>query len=252
MFVVRLESVSKKYLLAHQRPKHTFLDSLLPNFPGQKILEEFFALKDISFEVGSGKVVTVIGRNGSGKTTLLSILAGTCRPTEGQVEIRGKVASLLTIGAGFEENFSGEENIRLNAAILGISKEELREKFREIVAFSELDGFIDVPVKYYSAGMQLRLGFSIAVHVDFDILVIDEILAVGDMSFQKKCYERIVHFRRQGKTIIFSTHDMTMVERIADAAYLLEDGTIASSGDPAIVIAKYLRLVEKKGFSKHQ
>lgn len=225
---VVLESIAKKFLL--QNPAH----------------HEFWALKDITFVIPRGKVVGVIGRNGAGKTTLLNILAGISVPTMGNLKISGRVSSLLTLGAGFQEELSGRENIYLNGYILGMNKEQINQKYNSIIEFSELDGFINQPLRTYSQGMKLRLGFSISIHVEFDILVIDEIISVGDVSFQKKCYESVMRFKRQGKTMVVSMQSVDMAERLCDEVMLLEHGRIVSMGEPEYVTRCYLKLLEEK------
>jgi ABC-type polysaccharide/polyol phosphate transport system ATPase subunit len=246
--IISLENVSKKFFLSRQGDG--LLGHFLPNFSSRKSAEEFWALKGINMEIEEGKVVGVIGRNGSGKTTLLNILAGISQPSEGKARIRGRTSSLLTVGAGFHNELTGKENIYLNASILGMSDREIREKFKDIVSFSELNGFIDVPIKTYSTGMQLRLGFSIATQVDFDILLVDEVISVGDVSFQKKCFEKIIEFKKQGKTMVIVTQAMEVVERLCDQAILLEGGKVEFQGDPEYVISRYLKLLEERSFSE--
>lgn len=244
MKAVKLENIGKKFILTHHRDKGFF-----PSFPGQKISTEFWALRDISMEIEKGKVSGLIGRNGSGKTTLLNILAGISSHTVGNIEINGRVACLLTLGAGFEDDLTGEENIYLNSSILGMSRSQTDKNYRSIVEFSELDGFLDSPLHTYSQGMRLRLGFSVAIHMDFDILLIDEIISVGDVSFQKKCYEKIIDFKRQGKTMVITTQALDIIERICDEVFLLENGKVDAKGDPEYVINRYLKLLNERDFS---
>jgi len=248
MSVIQLENVGKKFILSHK--KDGLIEDFLPNISAQKTNEEFWALKNINMEIGKGKIIGIVGRNGAGKTTLLNILAGITTPTEGKIKINGKVSSLLTLGAGFQEELSGEENTYLNASILGMSNKEIEGKYKSIVEFSELDGFLDTPVKTYSQGMKMRLGFSIAAHVNFDILLIDEIIGVGDVSFQKKSYERIVDFKREDKTMVISTQNLDVIERLSDKVYLLENGRIEAEGDPEYMVERYLKLLSEKKFSK--
>ncbi len=244
MRVIKLENVGKKFILTHQNDKinRSFFSSL----SGQRTTTEFWALKNINLEVEKGKVVGLIGRNGAGKSTLLNIIAGISSPTIGKIEINGRVSCLLTLGAGFQNELTGRENIYLNSSILGMSRNEINKKYRSIVEFSELDGFLDSPLQTYSQGMRLRLGFSVAIHMDFDILLIDEILSVGDVWFQKKCFDKIDEFRKQGKTMVITTQALGIVERICEEVFLLENGEIAQHGYPQKVTARYLELLNEK------
>lgn len=244
MKAIKLENVGKRFILTYQRDK--VIKGFFSSFHGQKIATEFWALRGINIEVEKGEVIGIIGRNGAGKTTLLNILAGISTPTLGKVEINGRVSSLLTLGAGFQDELTGKENIYLNSSILGITRNEINKKYRSIVEFSELDGFLDSPLQTYSQGMRLRLGFSVAIHMDFDILLIDEILSVGDVSFQKKCFDKIEEFRKQGKTMIIITQSLDIIERLCEEAYLLENGEIAQKGYPQKVAARYLELLKEK------
>lgn len=244
MRAIKLENVGKRFILTY--PRNRVIKGFLSSFPGQKLATEFWALRGINMEVEKGKVVGIIGRNGAGKTTLLNILAGISTPTVGEVEINGRVSCLLTLGAGFQDELTGKENIYLNSSILGISRNEINKKYRSIVEFSELDGFLDSPLQTYSQGMRLRLGFSVAIHMDFDILLIDEILTVGDVSFQKRCFDKIEEFRRQGKTMVISTQSLDIIERLCQETFLLENGEIAQKGCPEKVAARYLELLNEK------
>jgi len=199
-------------ILTHQKDGVT--KGLFSSFPRQKMVTEFWALRNINIEIEQGKVIGIIGRNGAGKTTLLNILAGISTPTIGEVKINGQVSSLLTLGAGFQDELTGKENIYLNASILNINRDEIKKKYRSIVEFSELDGFLDYPLRAYSQGMRLRLGFSVAIHMDFDIILTDEILSVGDVSFQKKCFDKIEDFRKQGKTMVIISQNLDIINRI--------------------------------------
>lgn len=207
---------------------------------------DFWALRNIYMSLNSIEVVGIIGRNGSGKSTLLNIISGGLPISEGEVILNGKVSALLTLGAGFQNEFTGKENVYLNASLLGLTRKEIDERFMGILEFSGLGDFINAPLGSYSAGMKMRLGFSTAIHKDFDILVTDEIIAVGDIDFQKKCFEKMVDFKRQGKAILVATHDMTFVERFCDRAYLLEDGKIIFHGRPKETIEQYQTLLDKK------
>jgi lipopolysaccharide transport system ATP-binding protein len=209
--------------------------------------EQFWALRDISFEVDQGEVVGVIGRNGAGKSTLLKILSRITEPTTGYAEIRGRVGSLLEVGTGFHPELSGRENIYLNGAILGMPRREIERKFDEIVAFAEVDKFIDTPVKHYSSGMYLRLAFGVAAHLEPEILVVDEVLAVGDAAFQKKCLGKMGDVAKAGRTVIFVSHNMGAVSALCSRALLLDNGRIATVGDPQTVISTYLSQVRARG-----
>jgi ABC-2 type transport system ATP-binding protein len=201
--------------------------------------EEFWALKDVSFDVPEGSTTGLIGPNGSGKSTLLRIIAGILRPTEGQVVTRGRIAALLELGAGFHPELTGRENVYLNASILGLSRAETDAVFDSIVAFSELEDFIDTQLKFYSSGMVVRLGFSVAVHVEPQILLVDEVLAVGDEAFQRKCLARIQEFQQEGRTIVFVTHAADLVRQICDQAVMLQKGEIHVAGDPDEVVREF-------------
>jgi ABC-type polysaccharide/polyol phosphate transport system ATPase subunit len=244
MKAIKLEKVGKKFTLTYQRDK--IKKGFFYSFSGQKVNTEFWALKDVTMEIEKGSVVGIIGRNGAGKTTLLNILAGITTPTIGKVEINGRVSSMLTLGAGFQNEFTGKENIYLNSSILGMSRNEINKKYRSIVEFSELDRFLDSPLQTYSQGMRLRLGFSVAIYMDFDILLIDEIISVGDVSFQKKCFDKIEEFKKQDKTMIITTQSLDVIERLCEEAVLLENGEVAKKDHPQKVAARYLELLKEK------
>lgn len=248
MKAIRLENIGKRFILSHEND--ILGKGFFHIFSGQKMSTDFWALKNINMEVESGKVIGIIGRNGAGKSTLLNILSGIAIPTTGEVKINGRVSSLLTLGAGFHDELTGEENIYLNSSILGINRNEINKKYRSIVEFSELDGFLDAPLQTYSMGMRLRLGFSIAIHMDFDILLIDEVLSVGDISFQKKCFDKIDEFKKQGKTMIITTQALDVIDRLCEEAFLLENGEIAQKGHPQKVIAHYMQLLDEKKLSE--
>src|SRR3989338_6125532 len=208
---------------------HIELSGIGKRYPVKRenyIFKDFWALKDISLSVGKGQVFGVIGRNGAGKTTLLNIIAGILSPTEGKALSSGKTVGLFNLGVGFQDELTGRENIFLNGAILGASRKELEEKLDPIIEFSELGDFIDMPLGSYSQGMRLRLGFSIIANLDFLTLVIDEVLAVGDSLFQSKCYERLMDYRRAGKTLLITSQDMGIIERLCDEALLLDHGSM--------------------------
>jgi len=218
----------------------TFLGAVPHWLRGAKS-EGFWALRDINFKIHQGKTVGVIGPNGSGKSSLLGLIAQTMVPTEGQVRTEGRISALLELGAGFHPDLSGRENIFLNAAILGIPRENVRRRFDHIVDFAELREFIDMPVKHYSSGMYVRLAFSVAVEMNPDILLIDEVLAVGDISFQMKCLDRIRQFQQKGKTILFVSHALETVEEFCDEVLLIHEGRLIMEGNPSQVIFTYLK-----------
>jgi len=200
----------------------------------------FWALKDVSFEVKHGEVVGIVGRNGAGKSTLLKILSRITKPTEGRVRINGRVSSLLEVGTGFHPELTGRENIFLNGAILGMKRAEIQRKFDEIVAFAEIEKFIDTPVKRYSSGMYVRLAFAVAAHLEPEVLVVDEVLAVGDIAFQRKCLNKMQDVGRQGRTVLFVSHNMPAITRLCDRAILLSEGAVAKDGPVTQVVNSYL------------
>jgi ABC-2 type transport system ATP-binding protein len=207
--------------------------------------DEFWALKDVRVEVPQGSTLGLIGPNGSGKTTLLKLIAGILRPTEGTITARGRIAALLALGAGFHPELTGRENVYLNASILGLSREETDRRFEGIVAFAELKDFIDTQVKFYSSGMYVRLGFAVAVHVDPAILLVDEVLAVGDIAFQRKCLDKVEAFQREGRTIVFVTHAPDLVMRICDQVVLLDHGRVRAQGRPQEVVRDFRLLMTR-------
>jgi ABC-2 type transport system ATP-binding protein len=221
--------VGKRFLLHHKRATSLKERLLLHR---QSSSEEFWALRDVDLEIGAGQTVGLIGPNGSGKSTLLKVLSGILAPTTGAVTVRGRIASLLELGAGFNGELTGRENIFLNAAILGLTRRETQRHFDDIVAFSELEPFIDNQVKHYSSGQYVRLGFAVAVHVDPDILLVDEVLAVGDESFQRKCLLKIAEYQQRGCTILFVTHALDLVPRICSRGVVLDHGRVLHDGDP--------------------
>ena len=209
--------------------------------------ETFWALKDVSFEVKRGEVVGIIGRNGAGKSTLLKILSRITEPTAGYADINGRVASLLEVGTGFQPELTGRENIFLNGSILGMKHAEIRKRFDEIVAFAEVEKFIDTPVKYYSSGMYVRLAFGVAAHLDPEILLVDEVLAVGDVDFQRKCFGSMQSVAESGRTVLLVSHNLGLIESLCHRAILLDEGQITSAGAPAKVISEYLTKAEFNG-----
>jgi ABC-type polysaccharide/polyol phosphate transport system ATPase subunit len=205
--------------------------------------EEFQALRDVSFSVPAGQMLAIVGRNGAGKSTLLRILAGVTEPEQGQVQVAGRVSPLLELGAGFAPELTGRRNIYLYGALLGLSRREIDEQLGSIIAFSEINEFIDSPVKHYSSGMLVRLAFAVAAHLKPDVLLLDEVLAVGDAAFQARCRARIAEFREQGRTIVLVTHVLTDVVALCDRALLLEHGRLVDDGLPESVLASYQRLL---------
>ncbi|HXW06558.1 MAG TPA: ABC transporter ATP-binding protein [Vicinamibacterales bacterium] len=206
--------------------------------------ETFAAVQDVSFTVPSGRTLGVIGRNGSGKSTLLKLVAGITKPTSGSVHVNGRISALIELGAGFHPEISGRENVFINGIMLGLSKKEIARRFDEIVEFAELRDFIDAPVKTYSSGMYMRLGFAVAIHVDPDVLLVDEVLAVGDEGFTHKCLDKFAEFKRRGRTILLVTHSLGLVERFCDEAVWMDGGRLKAMGDPKRVVGAYITDVE--------
>lgn len=249
MNAVTVENVSKFYKrFAHKKQFQTLKSAMLKGdlFETLKARETFVALKNVNCTVPKGSMFGVIGSNGSGKSTLLKLIAGISKPTYGSVATRGKISALIELGAGFHPEISGKENIFINGIMLGLSRKEIARRFDDIVKFAELEEFIDQPVKTYSSGMFMRLGFAVAVNVDPDILLIDEVLAVGDESFAHKCLDKINDFKKRKKTIILVTHAMSMVETLCDSAMWLKKGEVMKLGDPRNVCGSYLMDVEGK------
>src|SRR6266404_1032241 len=207
--------------------------------------ETFPALKNVSFKVAKGSTFGVIGRNGSGKSTALKLVAGITKPTSGTVKVDGRISALIELGAGFHPEISGRENVFINGIMLGLSKRDIEQRFDDIVDFAELREFIDAPVKTYSSGMYMRLGFAVAINVDPDVLLVDEVLAVGDEGFTHKCLDKFGEFRRRGKTILLVTHSLPLVERFCDEAIWLDGGRALAHGDPKRVVGAYLTKVEE-------
>jgi ABC-type polysaccharide/polyol phosphate transport system ATPase subunit len=241
MQAIRVENISKKYFLRKEAHR-TLKSTLLSIVKQQQVLQDFWALKGLNITVENGETFGIIGANGAGKSTLLGIIANTIRPTEGKVTVNGRISSLLELGAGFHPDLTGRENIYLNGSILGLSKKYIDGKFDDIVAFAGLSDFIDTPVKYYSSGMYVRLGFSVAVETDPDILLVDEVLAVGDESFRRKCLRKIADFHQAGKTIVVVSHDLDTVRKICDRVMLLAEGKTIEIGDPTRIVEEYSRL----------
>lgn len=255
--VISVESLSKKYIIGHQKQeRHTTLRDVLSEgakqianklthpFAASKndpTREEFWALRDVSFDIKQGDRVGIIGRNGAGKSTLLKILSRITDPTSGKISIKGRVASLLEVGTGFHPELTGRENIFLNGAILGMSKAEIKNKFDEIVAFAEVERFLDTPVKRYSSGMYVRLAFAVAAHLEPEILIVDEVLAVGDASFQKKCLGKMEDVGKEGRTVLFVSHNMVAINALCNKAILIDKGQVAAEGTVEGILAKYMQ-----------
>lgn len=238
---IEVKNVGKKFHLKHAG-RHTIKAAAMGLLRRRKTRGDFWALKGISFDVEAGKTIGIIGANGAGKSTLLGILARTMRPTEGTIAVRGRVSSLLELGAGFHPDLTGAENIYLNGSILGLSRREIRSKFDRIVGFAELEQFIDAPVKHYSSGMYVRLGFAVAVEVNPDVLLIDEVMAVGDETFKRKCLAKIAQFKKEGKTLLIVSHDLDTITEVSDTVLLLDAGKVVNVGEPGQVVDQYKSL----------
>jgi lipopolysaccharide transport system ATP-binding protein len=267
--IITVENLSKKYLVGHNsgirsRSNYIALRDVIGSeirnivrktigvIRGQQVvygdeIEEFWALRDVSFEVKQGEVLGIIGRNGAGKSTLLKILSRVTDPTYGRVALRGRVASLLEVGTGFHPELTGRENVFLNGAILGMTGAEIKRKFDEIVAFAEVERFLDTPVKHYSSGMYVRLAFAVAAHLEPEILIVDEVLAVGDFKFQQKCLGKMSEVAREDRTVLFVSHNMAVIKALATKSILLDRGGIVARGGTEGVIAKYLTKVFNEG-----
>ncbi|MEX2613871.1 MAG: ABC transporter ATP-binding protein [Gaiellaceae bacterium] len=235
---ISVEGVSRRFRI-HARDTRTLKDLFVQG--GHKDATDIWALQDISLGVSRGEAVGLIGRNGSGKTTLLRIVAGIIKPTAGRVDAEGRIGSLLELGAGFHPDFTGRENVFLNGAIQGLRRADIKQRFDEIVAFAELEHAIDRPVRTYSSGMTMRLGFAIAAFLDADILLLDEVFAVGDEAFQRKCFGRIFRFKQEGGTIVFVSHDASAVERLCERSVLLDAGRVAFDGPTREAVGRYRR-----------
>ncbi|HLG92579.1 MAG TPA: ABC transporter ATP-binding protein [Acidimicrobiales bacterium] len=241
---IQVRDVSKRFRLYHDR--FTSLKERVLHM-GKVPFEEFWALRDVSLDVEEGQTVGLLGRNGSGKSTLLKCIGAILQPTSGQILVRGSLAAMLELGAGFHPELSGRDNIFLNASLLGLSRKEIERRFDEIVAFAELEAFIDNQVKYYSSGMYTRLGFAVAVNVEPDVLLIDEVLAVGDEAFQRKCIDRVKQFQREGRTIVFVTHAPDYVRQICDWAVVLNGGRVMASAPPGEAIRLFREELARTG-----
>lgn len=249
MITVELNGVSKRYRRHADRPRATTFKSYMlrdlwrRQRPSKDLV---WALRGLNLQIEQGTTVGIIGRNGAGKSTLLKLVSGILRPDTGTVSVHGKVAALIELGAGFHPELSGRENVIINGIILGLSKKEIRSKVDEIVAFAELESYINEPVRTYSSGMYMRLGFSVAVHVEPEILIIDEVFAVGDASFTQKCLERMRYFKQTGRTIILVTHDLKMTQDWCDKAVWLQGGQLRMEGEPEAVSAAYMQAILRR------
>ena len=242
---------SKRYEI-YERPQDRLKQSIIPRLrsllpaslrSSSPYYKEFWALRDVSFQLARGEALGILGRNGAGKSTLLQVIAGTLAPTSGTVQVRGKVAALLELGSGFSPDFTGEENVRLNAALLGLDENAINQKFDAIVAFADIGDFIDQPVKTYSSGMMLRLAFAVQTAVEPDLLIVDEALSVGDARFQKKCFTRLEQLRQRGTTILFVTHDTGTIVQFCSSAIILDGGAVYAKGSPQVMARQYHRLL---------
>ena len=247
MNAIELHNVTKIYRRYGGRQFATLKSALLQRSVLRDLSpsDTFPALRDLSFSVAPGTTYGVIGRNGSGKSTALKIVAGITKPTSGTVTVHGRISALIELGAGFHPEISGRENVFINGIMLGLTKREVARRFDEIVEFAEVQNFIDAPVKTYSSGMYMRLGFAVAIHVDPDVLLVDEVLAVGDEGFTHKCFDKFAEFRRRGKTILLVTHSLGVIERFCDVALWLDQGQACAIGDPRRVVGEYLTAIEK-------
>src|SRR5688572_1669761 len=248
---VEVSGLGKRYSL-YEKPMHRLGHILFPR-RALDLARDFWALRDVSFEVEKGSALGVLGRNGSGKSTLLQCITGTLAPTTGSIRVYGRVAALLELGSGFDPEFTGRENVYLNGALLGLSREEMDQRFDAIAAFADIGAFLDHPVKTYSSGMLLRLAFAVQVQVEPDVLIVDEALAVGDALFQKRCFERMNKLRESGVTLLFVSHDQEAVRTLTDEAILLRDGRVRAAGPSADVILEYRRQIheDEKAYLAH-
>lgn len=242
--VVRISNVSKRFVVRKDSSIKERIVTL--GRAGRRHRQDFWALRDVSLAIQAGSTIGLIGHNGSGKSTLLKVIGGIIDPTEGTVEERGRLAALLELGAGFHPDLTGRENVYLNASVLGMSREETEGKFADIVAFSGIGDFIDTQVKFYSSGMYVRLAFAVAVHTDPDILLVDEVLAVGDEAFQRKCLDKIRSFQAEGRTIVIVSHSLGQITELCDRAVLLNAGRIVYDGDPAIAVARFRDILDER------
>lgn len=242
--MIEVVGVSKVFRIPHERTK-TLFHKITSVFGPKYNYEEFYAVKDVSIKVNEGEFVGIIGKNGSGKTTLLRLIAKILEPTKGKINVRGEIAPFLEIGLGFQFDFTVRENIFINGALLGFSRKELKKRFNDIIEFAELEKFVDVKLDKLSAGMQVRLAFSIAVQSEAPILIVDEVLAVGDLIFQQKCKDVFWNYKKQGKTVLFVSHDMNLIKEYCDRVLIMNNGSIIQEGLPEHIIAHYQENVLK-------
>jgi len=252
--VIRAENLSKLYRIGHLRKYHTLRDAITAAFAAslqrlkrdfkskEKAADYIWALKDVSFEIKKGEIVGIIGRNGAGKSTLLKILTRITPPTQGCAQVHGRVASLLEVGTGFHPELTGRDNIYLNGAILGMKRAEIEKKFNEIVSFAGLEKFIDTPVKRYSSGMYVRLAFAVAAHLEPEILLVDEVLAVGDIEFQRKCLGKMSEVTKEGRTVLFVSHNLQVINQLCSRAILLNEGKLLNDGSPQETLNAYIAM----------
>ena len=248
--VIRLENVTQRFRVIHERPD-TMRELFSKMFRHNATFHDFEAVKNATLEVRKGEALAIIGRNGSGKSTLLKIIAGVYKPSIGTVDVRGTIAPLIELGAGFHHELTGRENIVLNGLLMGYSKKDMLEREQSIIDFADIGEFIDAPVKQYSSGMYMRLAFAVATEVNPQILLVDEILAVGDIGFQEKCFERIAKFRAAGKTIVLVSHQMANVHRICERTILIDHGSILVDTNPDEAIALYNNLMNLEVVAAH-
>lgn len=253
---IRFTDVSKRYTLSTSRPRswqETLLSIFMrPQHPVHTTNTDFWVLKDLNFEIHTGETFALIGDNGAGKSTLLKLLAQIVRPTRGTIEINGRVSALLELGTGFHPDLTGRENIYLSANLAGLARSEIERNLDDIIEFANINQFIDVPVRHYSSGMFVRLGFALATHINPDILIVDEVLAVGDAAFQKKCYEKILDIRNQGACVLFVSHSMDSVRQLSDRVLWMRKGVVEALGDPGPIIDAYLADQRAKYEASHE
>lgn len=247
--IIQVRNLGKQYRVVSGNPSlreaimKRFRSPINGNGNGNAQTDLLWALRDVSFEVQPGEVVGLVGRNGAGKSTLLKILSRVIKPSTGEVDVYGRVGSLLEIGTGFHPDLTGRENIYLNGAIIGMKREEIKRKFDEIVAFAEVERFLDTPVRYYSSGMYLRLAFAVAGHFEPEILLLDEVLAVGDAAFQRKCLDKMKQISSEGRTVFFVSHNLSSIQELCSRALLIEAGQLIEDGSTYDVSVKYLNMV---------
>lgn len=250
MIDLKLDHVSKKYLVGRDRGDSDGQNRVVRKLKSlRRANQEFWAVRDVSYEVPRGQALGIIGHNGAGKSTMLKMLAGITAPTEGEIFINGRLAALIEVGSGLHPEFTGRENVFLSGSIRGMSRREIKEKFDSIIDFAGIRQFVDTPIKRYSSGMHVRLGFSIAAHLESDILLLDEVLAVGDANFRTKCYKRINGLKEDGRTIVFISHDLKSVEQLCDRVIMMQRGQLVADGKPEEVIKEYMSVAAKASHS---